>query len=106
MVTLAGLLSLLMWLLASPLAAIVAFACIYGYCTGHFVALLPAVVAQISPEEKLGARMGALYSVVALASLVGTPIGGALIKDKGTREGYQNLIFFSVRVPTFNLFCN
>ncbi|ORY10665.1 major facilitator superfamily domain-containing protein [Clohesyomyces aquaticus] len=95
MIILAGLLSLLMWLLATPIAAIVTFACIYGYCTGHFIALLPAVVGQISPEEKLGARMGALYSVAALASLIGTPIGGALIKDSKMREGYQGLILYS-----------
>ncbi|KAF2476628.1 MFS general substrate transporter [Lindgomyces ingoldianus] len=94
-IILSGLLSLFMWLLAASLPAIIAFSCIHGYCTGHFVALLPAVVGQISPDEKLGARMGAFYSLVAIASLVGTPVGGALIKGK-SREGYQNIIFYTV----------
>lgn len=60
-----------------------------------FVALIPPVVSQISPDEKLGARIGAFYSMIAISSLIGTPLGGALIKGK-TREGYQNVIIYAV----------
>jgi hypothetical protein len=54
------------------------------------------VIGQITPDGSLGARVGAFYSVIAVASLVGTPIGGALIVDKEKKEGYQWLILFSV----------
>jgi hypothetical protein len=46
----------------------------------------------------LGARIGAFYSVIAVASLVGTPIGGALITDHETKDGYRGLILFSVKL--------
>ena len=60
-----------------------------------FVALIPPVVSQISPDEKLGARVGAFFSVLSLASLIGTPVGGVLIKHN-TREGYQGVIIYAV----------
>jgi MCP family monocarboxylic acid transporter-like MFS transporter 10 len=65
-------------------------------------ALPASVIGQITPDGSLGARVGAFYSVIAVASLVGTPIGGALIVDKEKKEGYQWLILFSVSiVPIF-----
>lgn len=91
-----GCLCIFVWLLVNSLAVTVLFACLYGFGTGTFTALLPSVVGQITPDEKLGARVGAFYSVVAIASLVGTPIGSALITNNNTREGYWWLIIFSV----------
>lgn len=84
------------WLLIDSLAVTVLFACLYGFGTGNFTALLPSVVGQITPDENLGARVGAFYSIVAIASLVGTPIGSALIENDETRQGYWWLIVFSV----------
>ena len=96
MVMFTGCICIFVWLLINKLAAIVLFACLYGFGTGNFTALLPSVVGQITPDENLGARVGAFYSVVAIASLVGTPIGSALITDDKTRDGYWWLIIFSV----------
>ncbi|KAL1611340.1 hypothetical protein SLS59_000058 [Nothophoma quercina] len=95
MVMFTGCICIFVWLLINKLAAIVLFACLYGFGTGNFTALLPSVVGQITPDENLGARVGAFYSVVAIASLVGTPIGSALITDDKTRDGYWWLIIFS-----------
>jgi MCP family monocarboxylic acid transporter-like MFS transporter 10 len=61
-------------------------------------ALPASVIGQITPDGSLGARVGAFYSVIAIASLVGTPIGGALIVDREKKEGYQWLILFSVSI--------
>lgn len=55
------------------------------------------MIGQITPDGNLGARIGAFYSVVAVASLIGTPIGGALIVEEQSKGGYQWLILFSVR---------
>jgi MFS family permease len=63
-----------------------------------FLWLLSDTIGQITPDGSLGARIGAFYSVIAVASLVGTPIGGALIQDKNTKDGYRWLIVFSVSV--------
>jgi MFS family permease len=90
-----GCICIFVWLLINELAAIVFFACLYGFGTGNFTALLPSVVGQITPDENLGARVGAFYSIVAIASLVGTPIGSALITDDKTMHGYWWLIIFS-----------
>ncbi|KAI0666933.1 monocarboxylate permease [Trametes maxima] len=92
----AGICSILLlglWLPSHNAASIVAFAALYGLFSGAFVSLLPTYIASISPREKLGARLGAVYLVVAVASLVGTPTGGALLK-KTDEEHFRNLIIF------------
>ncbi|KAI0364987.1 MFS general substrate transporter [Pilatotrama ljubarskyi] len=82
-----------LWLPSRNTASIVAFAALYGLFSGAFVSLLPTYIASISPREKLGARLGSVYMVVAVASLVGTPTGGALLK-KTDEEHFRNLIVF------------
>ncbi len=67
----------------------------YGFCSGIFISVMPAAVGQITPADKLGARLGAFGSVTAIAFLIGTPIAGALIQGD-TVAGYQPLIIFSV----------
>lgn len=98
MTLLSGCLCLFIWLLSSSLATLVFFACVYGFSLSSVTALPPSIVGQITPDDKLGARIGAFYSIVAIASLVGSPIGGALITDADKKEGYQWLIIFSVSV--------
>ncbi|KAJ4383996.1 hypothetical protein N0V86_000840 [Didymella sp. IMI 355093] len=95
MVMFTGCICIFIWLLIDSLAVTVLFSCLYGFGTGNFTALLPSVVGQITPDENLGARVGAFYSVVAIASLVGTPIGSALITNENSRQGYWWLIIFS-----------
>ncbi|KAF2132196.1 MFS general substrate transporter [Dothidotthia symphoricarpi CBS 119687] len=96
MVLMTGCSCLFIWLLIDSLIALVVFACLFGFSTGNFVALIPPVIGQITPDDKLGARIGAFYSVVAISSLVGTPIGGALITDDHSKEGYRWLICFAL----------
>ncbi|KAF3004198.1 hypothetical protein E8E13_006662 [Curvularia kusanoi] len=83
------------WLLIDSLAVTVLFACLYGFGIGNLTGLIAPAVGQITPDEKLGARLGAFYSIVAVASLVGTPIGSALITNDKIREGYRWQIVFS-----------
>lgn len=86
MTILSGLLCLGTWLLTSSVPVLIAFVTGYGVCSGVFIAVLPVIVARITPDEKLGGRVGAFYSVCAIAQLVGSPIGGALIKPSGGSE--------------------
>jgi MCP family monocarboxylic acid transporter-like MFS transporter 10 len=95
---LSGLLCLFLWLLGNSLAILVLFACCFGMTMSNINALPASVIGQITPDGSLGARVGAFYSVIAIASLVGTPIGGALIVDREKKEGYQWLILFSVSI--------
>lgn len=72
------------------------FASLYGFCTSSVTSLPASVIGQITPDESLGARIGAFYSVIAVASLIGTPIGGVLITNPESKDGYGWLIIFSV----------
>jgi MFS family permease len=99
MTILSGIQCLAMWLVTSNTGVLIAFVSLYGFCSGVFISVLPVIVAQISPKHKLGGRIGAFYSVIAIAQLVGSPIAGALIKkEKGTEgsSGYTYLVVFAV----------
>lgn len=73
-----------------------------GLFSGAFISVCPAVVGQISPTSKLGARIGTFFGVVAFATLIGTPIGGAFTGGKGEGvEGYRRVAVFSVRGHVF-----
>lgn len=93
---LGGFLCLFLWLLGDTIGILVGFVGLYGFAASNINALPASAVGQITPDGSLGARIGAFYSVIAVASLVGTPIGGALITDKDTKDGYRWLIVFSV----------
>lgn len=100
LVLISGILNLALWLPSTGNGAIIAFAVLYGGASGALVSLLPAYVAKLSPPEKGGARLGAVYAVVAIANLVGTPTGGAFLKGDESVENYRHLIGFTGAVVT------
>lgn len=72
----------------------------YSICTTSCHLTLPgfflqACVAEISPIEKVGARLGGTFAFMASAMIAGTPIAGVFIK-KQTEANFKNLILFSV----------
>jgi len=75
---------LALWLPAKANAPIIIFSVLYGFSSGAFVSLGPALIAQISPIRELGVRSGTFFLFVAFAGLTGNPIGGALV---GVDEG-------------------
>ena len=79
----AGILCLAVWLPAASQAGSFAFAAFYGFASGTFVSILPALVAAISEIRQIGLRQGVMFMLVSPAALVGNPIGGAL----QTRDG-------------------
>lgn len=95
MTTIAGILILALWLPSSGNASIIVFSALYGLFSGPFISLLPAYIGIISPQPVYGARLGALYLIVAVACLVGTPTGGALVGQAGSLQNYRHLIGFS-----------
>lgn len=73
-----------LWLPSASNAPIIVFALLYGFSSGAFVSLVPALLAQISPIREIGVRSGTLFAIISLAGLTGNPIGGALLsKDHG-----------------------
>jgi len=75
------------WSCPQPLPSDVAVADKSGY---SFVSLTPSLIAQISDVRQIGVRSGTLFAIISIASLVGNPIGGALLtKWNGEYTGLQ-----------------
>ncbi len=72
---------LALWIPGTNDGAIIAFCVLYGFSSGAFISLAPAILAQISPLPQLGARQGTCFAFIAIASLVGNPIAGALVPN-------------------------
>ena len=83
---------LALWIPARGNIPIILFAALYGFSSGAFVSLAPALVAQISDVRQIGMRTGTMFAVISVAALVGSPIGGALNSAEGGR--YLNLQIF------------
>lgn len=77
---LAGLSCLVFWMLAKTMIAVMGFAAVYGFLSGAFISVITPCVAQISDINEIGSRIGALYTLISVPSLVGGPIAGALIQ--------------------------
>ncbi|KAL8849477.1 MAG: hypothetical protein Q9221_005559 [Calogaya cf. arnoldii] len=89
---LSTLLVLCLWLPARGNIPYILFAAFYGFSSGAFVSLGPALIAQISDIRQIGVRTGSMFAVISIAALVGNPIGGALVSSEG--GGYWGLQIF------------
>ncbi|TFK68820.1 MFS general substrate transporter [Pluteus cervinus] len=88
-----GVAVLSMWLVQKVPALIIAFAVLYGFSSGAFVALINPCVAQISEKGCVGSRIGLLYTVIAFPSLIGNPAAGALLSRQ--HGSFTGLVAFS-----------
>jgi MFS family permease len=88
-----GLIVLALWLPSTANAPIIVFAALFGFGSGAYVSLIPAIIAQISDIREIGVRNGALFAVASIGALCGNPIGGALITTN--HGGFRDLQIFS-----------
>jgi MFS family permease len=65
-----------------------------GIFSGVLISVVAPVVAHLSPDDKIGARMGSFYSLTAIGLFTGTPIAGAFIRE-GTKSEYENMIGYA-----------
>ena len=84
-----------LWLPSQSNVAIICFAAFYGCFSGAYVSLGPSLIAELSPIEQIGVRNGTIYFFVAVAVLVGNPIGGALVANDDAGRGFTYLQIFS-----------
>ncbi|ETI25195.1 hypothetical protein G647_04568 [Cladophialophora carrionii CBS 160.54] len=82
---------LALWLPSSGTAATIVFCLVFGFSSGAVASILPSLVATISHISQIGVRTGCNFSVVAVAVLIGSPIGGQLIQN----DGYKSMQGFS-----------
>ncbi|KAK0642495.1 putative transporter MCH4 [Lasiodiplodia hormozganensis] len=82
-ILLAGL-CLFCWHAVASSAGMTAFVVFYGFFGAGTQSLLQAALASLNTDvKKAGVRIGMGFSVVGLASLTGSPIGGALVERRG-----------------------
>ncbi|KAI9041901.1 MCT family MFS transporter [Aspergillus affinis] len=74
-----GIIALALWIPANQGAPLIVFSALYGFGSGAFVSLLPAMIAQISDVREIGLRVGMEFAIMSIAAQVSNPIGGALI---------------------------
>ncbi|KAK9801528.1 putative MFS general substrate transporter [Seiridium cardinale] len=75
----------------------IAFAVLYGLFASAYVSLFPASLVEIFGVQHFASVNGVLYMVRGMATLVGTPVGGALIRS-GTTIGPQAYINMAILV--------
>lgn len=77
---LSGILLIAMWIPGSGQSATIAFTALFGFFSGAYIALVVALIAQISPQDQIGYRNGIASFVQSIGSLVTSPIAGAIIE--------------------------
>jgi MFS family permease len=78
-------LSFLLWVgSGGAFAVLAAFALVMGVAYGGYVALSPAVMAELFGLAGLGAVLGASYTAVGVGGLVGPPLAGWIIDATGS----------------------
>ncbi|ORY83028.1 putative MFS monocarboxylate transporter [Protomyces lactucae-debilis] len=71
---------LFVWMGCTTQKGIITFSVFYGFTSGAFVSLPPAVVAALSEApDRTGIRVGQMLSIVSVATLIGPPIANAII---------------------------
>ncbi|KAF2462608.1 MFS general substrate transporter [Lindgomyces ingoldianus] len=93
---LSGLAVLIIWLpidYYQSLGGLVVFALFFGFFSGAFVSLITPCLVEVAGghTHDLGAMLGTYFAVVAIASLTGLPIQGAISKQ----QDLMGLIVFS-----------
>lgn len=81
--------SFAIWFAAPSLPWLVVFTVVLGFGYGGFIALSPAVAAELFGVTGLGSLLGVLYTSAAFGTLVGPPAAGAIIDATG---GYRPAI--------------
>ena len=88
-------LSLLIWLAAGQsYAVLVIFSIALGIAYGGFIALSPAVAADIFGPVGLGGVLGAIYTAAGVGGFIGPPVAGELVD----RFGYPPTLISAVAV--------
>ncbi|KAL6705787.1 hypothetical protein ACN47E_006425 [Coniothyrium glycines] len=66
-------------------AGIIVLMAFYGFFSGSFVSLPPTILVHLSTDarDKIGTRLGQSFAIVAVGLLVGTPIGGTVLDERG-----------------------
>ncbi|EFQ95565.1 hypothetical protein P3342_011391 [Pyrenophora teres f. teres] len=77
------------WISIEDEKTFTAFSILWGFFSAALVTVPSAVFANIIPDlSRLGTRLGMSWSVSSIATLIGAPIAGALLKKKDGRTDF------------------
>lgn len=80
-------LSYVLWIVASSYAVLALFAVLIGVGYGGYIALTPALLADLFEPSDLGRRLGTIYTAVGMGSFVGTVSAGWGVDATGGYTG-------------------
>ncbi|KAI1312857.1 major facilitator superfamily domain-containing protein [Xylaria venustula] len=91
------------WISVYNIGGSIAFSVLYGAFSGGVVAFAPVVLTSITADLSfLGTRLGVLNIFKGVASVIGAPIGGAIIQRSGSYLGMQ--LFSAISVLLTSVF--
>jgi predicted MFS family arabinose efflux permease len=72
------------WIAVNSRSGLITFSVLWGFCSAGLVTLPAAVFPSLCPDpSRLGTRVGMSWGISSFASLIGSPIAGALLKRHG-----------------------
>jgi len=84
------------WPFATTKASLVAIAVIYGLCSGAYLSLGALPVVMMGDVHDSGRRTGTAFTVIALGTITGPPISGAIAQ---ATEGFKAVGYYAGIVP-------
>ncbi|KAG0310282.1 hypothetical protein BGZ99_000542 [Dissophora globulifera] len=86
---------LVVWMLAgNSVPAMVVFCVLYGFFSGSYVAIVPTVAAHLCGISRLASVTGIVYGGIAVGTLIGSPVGGALL-DLSDGVDYKPMLLWT-----------
>jgi MFS family permease len=86
----------LSWISIEKESSFIAFSVLWGFFSAALVTVPSAAFANITPDlSRLGTRLGMSWSVSSIASLIGAPIAGALLKTKDGKTDFIGVQIWS-----------
>ncbi|KAI0462821.1 hypothetical protein LJB42_003624 [Komagataella kurtzmanii] len=90
-----GIVQFVLWLsLGQHLWSLYTFSVLFGFFSASVLSLSPVCLSAISPTKDFAKRFSTAFLVVGFVSLMGLPIGGAII-DNASISNYNNFIVYT-----------
>ncbi|KAG0293156.1 hypothetical protein BGZ96_003213 [Linnemannia gamsii] len=97
---------LVVWMFAGTSVVMMTIFCVlYGFFSGSFVAIVPTVAAHLCGISRLASMTGIVYGGIAVGTLIGSPVGGALL-DLSKGVNYRPLQLWAGLVMVVGLVLN
>lgn len=86
---------LLIWTFAKTTAVMFVFSVLYGLCCGAYLSSTVSVSAAICGLERLATVTGIIYAGMAIGSMIGSPVSGAILDSIGHKTEYTGVILWA-----------